>query len=110
MGPESIPGERVAWYPTIEVDACLGIRDCLEICEKNIFRWDAKASHPVVERPENCELGCTACMEACPAHAITLPALEQLGEAMQAPPTDMETGRVASQRRRFPGLGWIFHR
>jgi NAD-dependent dihydropyrimidine dehydrogenase PreA subunit len=85
MDSGTIPGQRGSWYPTIEVDACISIRDCLNICEKNVFGWDAEAGHPVVERPENCELGCTACMEACPARAIRLPAPGQRSPVQKDP-------------------------
>jgi len=80
MGTGMIPGKRVLWYPTIEFDACIGIRDCLNVCENNVFRWDPEAGHPTVEHPEKCEVSCTACMEACPAQAIRLPAPEERGE------------------------------
>ena len=80
MGTGMIPGKRVLWYPMIEFDACIGTRDCLNVCEHDVFSWDADAGHPVVERLEDCEMGCTACMEACPAQAIRLPAPEERGE------------------------------
>jgi NAD-dependent dihydropyrimidine dehydrogenase PreA subunit len=74
MDPGGNPVQPGRWYPVIEVDACIGMQDCLKICERNVLRWDPAAGHPVVSRGENCEAGCTACMEACPVHAISVPA------------------------------------
>ena len=89
MSPEMIPEMQVPWYPVIEVDACIGVRDCIQICENNVFEWDAAAGYPVVVRPECCEVGCTACMEACPVKAIYLPNSEQPEEPTTEFPSKM---------------------
>jgi NAD-dependent dihydropyrimidine dehydrogenase PreA subunit len=78
-----VPREQVPWYPTIDVDACLGDRACVDFCKNEVYRWDEGAGRPVVEHPFNCVLGCSACADICPAEAITFPTREELRIAMR---------------------------
>lgn len=102
MNPAMIPEKQISWYPTIEADACIGVRDCLQICENNVLEWDVGAGHPVVIRPENCEAGCTACMEACPVKAIRLPTPEPPGEPRGALPSKKCRARIISPDQEKP--------
>jgi len=83
MTPRTIPREKIPWYPTINFDACTGDQECLNFCKNDVFTWDAVESHPIVERPYNCAVGCDACSQVCPAQAITFPSPEDLRQTLR---------------------------
>lgn len=78
MRPAEIPRELVAWFPTVDYDACTGDRECLGFCKNDVFVWDEVEDRPIVRNPYNCVLGCQACVNVCPADAITFPSREDL--------------------------------
>ena len=72
MTPE-IPRDKVDWYPTIDHDACINDRACLDFCKNEVFTWSEAESRVEVEHPLNCVLGCTSCAQICPVEAILFP-------------------------------------
>jgi NAD-dependent dihydropyrimidine dehydrogenase PreA subunit len=83
MSPVAVPRESVSWYPAIDVDTCIGDRVCVDFCKNEVYGWDEAGGHPVVERPYNCVLGCSACMHLCPVAAITFPPLQDLRDTLR---------------------------
>lgn len=83
MRSNEIPRELIPWYPTVNPDACLGDQECLNFCKNDVCRWDDERNVPVVANPYTCVLGCTACMKACTADAITFPTIDELRQAMR---------------------------
>jgi NAD-dependent dihydropyrimidine dehydrogenase PreA subunit len=83
MSLVAVPRELVPWYPTIDADACIGDRVCVDFCKNDVYRWDEESAHPVVERPHNCVLGCSACMDLCPVSAISFPSMQELREPLR---------------------------
>jgi NAD-dependent dihydropyrimidine dehydrogenase PreA subunit len=83
MSPVAVPRELVPWYPTIDADACIGDRVCVDFCKNDVYGWDETAGHPVVEHPYNCVLGCSACMELCPVAAVTFPPMQELRDTLR---------------------------
>lgn len=63
----------VIWAPTVDNDLCIGDRECVEVCPKDVFDWDEDNAKPIVARPENCIEGCDECAKACPVEAIKMP-------------------------------------
>ncbi len=76
-----VPREQIAWFPTIDAEACNGCGACAEFCRPGVFELtppDADAT--VVRRPKmqvanpyQCIVLCTRCEPVCPSGAITLP-------------------------------------
>ena len=59
-------------YPTVDLDTCIGDRECVEVCTKNVYDWDEDNAKPTVARPDDCD-ACLDCVKACPVEAITVP-------------------------------------
>ena len=91
MAMKDIPRGKVPWYPTIAYEACTGDKECFNFCKNNVFRWDEKNDHPIVENPYNCVLGCSACASLCPAEAISFPPLDEIRELMRKLREEMAT-------------------
>ena len=43
--PPSVPREKIPWFPTIDVDACIGDQECVKFCKNDVFVWD-ELQHP----------------------------------------------------------------
>jgi NAD-dependent dihydropyrimidine dehydrogenase PreA subunit len=92
MNP-SIPRDSVNWQPTIDTDACIGDRICLEFCKNGVFVWDEENQHPIVQSPLNCVIGCDSCAQQCPVEAITFPSREDLRRRLRELRTRMQPAR-----------------
>ena len=66
-----IPREAIPWFPTIDAEACLNDRACLDFCANDVFVQGATTT--IVANPLNCVVGCSACAQECPVDAITFP-------------------------------------
>jgi len=82
MNPH-IPREEITWHPTINYDACLGDRVCVDFCANDVFAWDEEEKPPIVRTALNCVVGCGSCAQQCPLEAITFPDREELRAEMQ---------------------------
>ncbi|MGQ9619322.1 MAG: 4Fe-4S dicluster domain-containing protein [Candidatus Aminicenantia bacterium] len=80
----NIPREKIPWYPTINEEACIGDRNCVDFCKNEVFEWDEENGKPMVVKPFNCILGCSACAQICPADAINFPSLEELRRVIKS--------------------------
>jgi NAD-dependent dihydropyrimidine dehydrogenase PreA subunit len=78
-----LPREKIPWFPTIDYDACVRDRECLEFCKNNVYSWDDALDLPLIEHPYNCVVGCDACAQVCPAQAIHFPAKDELRQAIR---------------------------
>jgi CDP-4-dehydro-6-deoxyglucose reductase len=83
MAKSSLPRDRLYWQPTIDTDACLGDRQCVDFCKNGVFEWDEANSVPIVKQPLNCVLGCTTCADICPVQAIHFPSTDDLRAQMR---------------------------
>lgn len=59
-------------YPIVDLDTCIGDKECFEVCPKSVFDWDEDNAKPVVARVDDCD-DCQECAKACPVEAITFP-------------------------------------
>lgn len=85
------PREQIAWFPTIDAEACNGCGECAEFCRPGVFGFglpDADAE--VVRRPKmqvanpyRCLVLCTRCEPVCPSGAITLPDIGEFGKYVE---------------------------
>ena len=82
MNPR-IPREKITWHPTVNTDACVGDRACVDFCKNGVFTWDDDHGHPIVQNPPNCVVGCDACAQVCPVEAITFPSQAELRETVR---------------------------
>lgn len=66
------PREHIPWFPTLAEDLCDGCGACLRFCSYGVFAAtdDGKV---IVAEPFKCQVGCSACVHACPLNAITFP-------------------------------------
>jgi NAD-dependent dihydropyrimidine dehydrogenase PreA subunit len=90
-----VPREKIPWFPTINYDACIGDRECIEFCKNDVFDWDEALGHPLVARPNNCVVGCSACAQICPVEAISFPSKDELRTTLRR--LIAETYREAEQ-------------
>ena len=54
---------------TIDTGKCMKCGTCVEVCMKDVLRWDEEAEHPRIEYFEDCQT-CFDCEVSCPATAI----------------------------------------
>jgi len=67
-----IPRGKIAWYPIIDYERCVGCGKCFEYCSLGTFELEEKDAkkRPIVRHPNNCVVLCTGCDEICAAGAI----------------------------------------
>jgi len=75
---QSIPRERVPWYPTVDAGKCIGCKVCFEFCSHGVYRWDEAQNKTVVVEPFQCVVGCSTCAGMCKEKAISFPLLTVL--------------------------------
>lgn len=69
---QSIPRERVPWFPVVSAELCNGCMKCIEVCPKEVFQPTEDGKVEVVE-PFLCIVGCCFCKSACDPKAILMP-------------------------------------
>ena len=72
-----VPREKIPWFPTVNQDACIHDRECIDFCKNNVFDWNDVLEVPEVNRANNCVVGCDACAKICPSDAISFPPMEE---------------------------------
>ena len=92
MTANTVPREKIPWFPTINTDLCDGCRICLEFCPHGVYGGDPNQMTVGVEQPYQCVVGCSNCRDLCPQKAIAFPDLEAIAG-------------LISELRREPGGG-----
>ena len=66
-----IPRQDIPWYPTVDVDTCIGCTLCYLSCGRGVYNMqDNKA---LVANPYDCMVGCSTCSTVCPVEAVDFP-------------------------------------
>lgn len=92
-----IPREEIPWFPTIEIDKCVGCLECANFCPNGVYvveentdpdrasksRWEKLRKRPIVVNPFNCVIGCSACAQLCPVEAIKFPTREEIVKTLR---------------------------
>jgi NAD-dependent dihydropyrimidine dehydrogenase PreA subunit len=65
--------ERIAWFPTIDTDACSACGECSEMCANDVFAIDDETGVMAVVHPYNCVVLCDKCGPSCPTDALRFP-------------------------------------
>ena len=81
--PYRVARGKIPWFPKIDLDACIGDKECVNFCKNDVFVWDELKDRPEVIRPLNCVVGCDACSQICPAEAISFPSKDELRRTLQ---------------------------
>ncbi len=68
-----IPRELIPWFPTIDEEACIGCKVCLNTCPHGVFTYDESKKKCYVANPYDCVVFCQACQMQCPEGAISFP-------------------------------------
>lgn len=68
-----IPREEIPWFPVIDVEKCIGCRECISICKNGVLVFDEVNQKSTVVNPYNCVVECRTCARLCPATAIIFP-------------------------------------
>ena len=66
-----IPRKEIPWFPTVDVDKCIGCELCYVTCGRGVYQMEGRKS--VVANPFNCMVGCSTCGVVCPTQAISFP-------------------------------------
>lgn len=69
-----IPRQEVPWYPTVDLQACIGCELCYVTCGRGVY--DIQDRKAVTTQPYACMVGCTTCAMVCPTEAIHFPERE----------------------------------
>ena len=72
---KSIPREKIPWYPTVDIQKCIGCKECFNFCRHKVYAWDEKNSKTKVVEPYHCVVGCSTCAGLCHENAISFPPL-----------------------------------
>ena len=72
-----IPREAIPWFPTIDEEACVGCKLCLEFCPNAVLEFDQVKEKARVVTPYNCVVECKACAKLCSVNAISFPNEEE---------------------------------
>jgi NAD-dependent dihydropyrimidine dehydrogenase PreA subunit len=83
MPMSEAPREKIAWFPTVNNEVCIGDQECFNFCKSDVFKWDEAEARPIVANPYKCVLGCDACMQICPVEAITFPSRQELRQMIR---------------------------
>jgi NAD-dependent dihydropyrimidine dehydrogenase PreA subunit len=97
MANLKVPREKIPWFPTINYDACVHDRECIDFCKNDVFDWNEALGVPEVNRPNNCVVGCDACAKICPSEAISFPPLDEFKATLRK--LISEATREAEQAR-----------
>lgn len=54
---------------TFDASKCVGCQKCIEVCMKDVIRWDEEAGHPYAKYYDDCQT-CYDCEVSCPMGAI----------------------------------------
>ncbi len=54
---------------TVDLEACIGCGECVDICPESVYEIEDQKSVPVNE--DDC-VGCESCVEVCDEDAITI--------------------------------------
>lgn len=72
-----VPRMEIPWYPTVDMDACIGCELCFVTCGRDVYeietQEDGRHKKAVVENAYNCMVGCSTCSMVCPTQAISFP-------------------------------------
>jgi len=94
-----IPRTQIPWYPTINVDTCIGCELCYVTCGREVFEFSKEKRKAVVERPCNCMVGCSTCGTICPTEAIKFPGRDMIWKVERENKIFREVRREASAKR-----------
>jgi len=72
---KGIPREKIPWYPTVDIQKCVGCKECFSFCRHKVYAWDEKNNKTKVTEPYRCVVGCSTCAGMCQAEAISFPPL-----------------------------------
>lgn len=81
-----IPRSRIAWYPTIDEEACHSgscAQECIAVCPQHVYS-SGEGGKAVVARPFSCTVGDISCSFQCPLDAIHFPSQRELRRMLQA--------------------------
>ena len=56
---------------SINTEACIRCKTCLDVCFSDVIYWDEATGLPYAKYPEDCQI-CCVCEDACPKNALTV--------------------------------------
>jgi NAD-dependent dihydropyrimidine dehydrogenase PreA subunit len=83
MTSNSIPREKIPWYPTVIEEQCNGCQACFRFCQHGVYLWDEKNDVAKVDLPFNCIVGCSGCQSLCPGNAIFFPEIDAINKVIR---------------------------
>lgn len=83
MTSNSIPREKIPWYPSIDEGKCNGCQVCFQFCRQGVYAWDERTDIVKVVQPLGCVVGCNGCRSLCPKGAISFPEIDAIQEVIR---------------------------
>ena len=80
---QDITREKISWYPRVDLDKCIGCKECFNFCRHKVYGWDEKNDKTKVTEPFRCLVGCSTCAGMCPEQAISFPPLTILKDLVK---------------------------
>lgn len=66
-----IPRKDIPWFPTVDIEACIGCTLCYTTCGRGVYEMQDNKAVPV--NAMSCMVGCSTCSTVCPVQAISFP-------------------------------------
>ena len=83
MTSNSVPREKIPWYPSIDKEKCNGCWVCFQFCQHGVYLCDEKKNIAKVDWPFHCIVGCSGCQGLCPVEAISFPDINAINEVIR---------------------------
>lgn len=59
----------------LDLNKCVGCRNCVKLCPMDVFYFDEEANKSVMAYPENCQ-GCAQCYVHCLGGSLTMSTIQ----------------------------------
>ena len=77
-----VPRGKIPWFPKIDLDACIGDKECINFCKNDVIVWNELKDRPEVSHQLRCRL--RRVFTDLPWKAICFPSRDELRRTVRA--------------------------